>query len=43
MKQQIEDGVCIYGDYPGQEGCFRGSDVVDDFATILKALDLFWD
>lgn len=43
MKHQMETGVCIFGDFPKQAGCFRSGDALSDFAGLLKSIDLFWD
>lgn len=43
MKAEIESGICQFGDYPDQAGCFRSGDVFLDFVGILECLDRFWD
>lgn len=43
MKKQIDEGICMFGDYPDQVGCFRSGDVLSDFVAVLQSLDMFWD
>lgn len=43
MKRQIDEGVCVYGDYPDQAGAFRSGSPYDDFIGVLETLDRFWD
>lgn len=43
MKQEIETGYCMWGDYPDQAGAFRSGSPYDDFIATLETLDRFWD
>lgn len=43
MKYQIENEICIYGDFPEQAGAFRSGDPYNDFIGVLETLDRFWD
>jgi hypothetical protein len=43
MKDQLELGLCTFGDYPDQAGCFRSGAILDDFALLLRTIDDYWD
>ena len=42
MQQHINDGYCIYGDFPEQAGAFRSGSAACDFVGIIRTLDNFW-
>jgi hypothetical protein len=43
MKKELEHGICSFGNYPEQVGCFRSGEVTHDFALLLETLYNYWD
>lgn len=43
MKEENDRGICRFGDYPDQAGCWRSGSVSADFACLCNALHLMWD